>query len=213
MASAVSFFVFGFLVCLISFLLSLFNIRKEGKFSLLNHYPYELYRIEKRVNRLPWFFFCLGLLLISMTGLFLSIKSEGLSFPIGNVAVVLPFLAFLFLTFLSLYREKWHLFAFLAFCLLSLFLSMSYGFYLLTDALALERSFSKVAATILLIIAIAEVCLLANPLLYRYAKMEKKTIDGEKKLLRPKIIWLAFSEWLFLFLDLIAILLILFAVG
>lgn len=213
MASALTIFIFGIVVCLTSLIFSYFNIRKKDKFSFLNHYPYELFLISKKDNRIPWFFFCLGLLLLSSTGLCLSFKDEGLSFPIGYVAIVLPFLAFAFLTFLTLYREKWHLGAFLAFGLSSLFLSISFGFYLLTDSLAAERTFSHIAAVILLVLAIIELCLLVNPLLYRYAKMKKEVVDEEERLVRPRIIWLALTQWIYLLLDIVSTIIILLAIG
>lgn len=213
MASALITFISGLSICLICLITSLVRKRGEWHFSLLNHYPYEVFSIEKKVNRIPWFFFCLGLLVISSTGIFLLTKSEGLFFSIGNVALSLPFLVFAFLTFISLYREKWHLMAFLVFALASIFMDVSNGYYLLTDLVAQQRGSSLVYAIILLVVAIILMCLLVNPLIYRYAMMKKEEVEGEVILRRPRVIWLAFTEWIILFFDIASMILILLAVG
>lgn len=213
MASATIFFIAGTLVCVVSAVIALYNIGKSEEFSFLNQYPYELFRIQKKENRIPWFFFCLGLVVLSCIGLCLALKDDGLVFQIGNVALMLPFLAFGFLTYLTLYREKWHLSAFLIYALLSMFVAISFSFYLLTDTFAVRRSFSQAAGIVLLIFGIVELLLLVNPLLYRYAKMKKEVVDDEERIVRPKVIWLAFTEWLYFLLDLFAVIFIVLAVG
>lgn len=213
MANAVMTYIAGALICLVSLVISIIRVSRDWDFSLPNHYPYEVFCINKKTNRIPWFFFCLGLVILSSTGFFLLIKKEGLSFLIGNIALSLPFLLFSFLTFLSLYRERWHLFFFLIFSLFSIFLSVSYGYYLLTDLNAQQRSLSLVYAIILLVFGGIELCLLVNPFIYRYALMKKEEVEGDVILRRPKVIWLAFTEWLIFFIDLAMVIVILLAVG
>lgn len=213
MASALISFITGVVICIACLISSWVRIRNDWHFSFLNHYPYEIFCIEKRVNRIPWAFFCLGLLSISSTGLALLLKIEGLSFTIGNIALSLPFLFFAFLTFLSLYRERWHVCFFLLFSLFSIFMNTSYGYYLLTDLLAQQRAASLVCSIILFVLAGIELCLLINPSLYRYALMKKEKVEDEVILRRPKVIWLAFTEWIIFFLDIISVIVILLAVG
>lgn len=213
MASALITFISGTLICIVSLFSSIFRRRAEWHFSFLSRYPYEVFSIDKRTNRLPWFFFCLGLLIVSSTSIFLLRKEGGLTFTIGNIAVSLPFLLFSLLTFVSLYYERWHLAFFLLFSLLSMFLAVSYGYHLLTDLLAQQMPNSRVYAIILLIIALIELCLLVNPVLYRYAYMKKEKVEGNVVVRRPKVIWLAFTEWLIFLLDFLAMIFILLAVG
>lgn len=212
MTSAVILSIVGLSLLFISFLSSYILRKKAGEnFSLLNHYPYELFSFQSTKKYRLWFaLFCLGLLLISLSSIGLSTKSEGISYPFGAILLMIPFLLFIPLSFVTLYLERWHVALFIAFALSSILLDTSFMIFLLTNVDANQLVLPTVCAYIFLGVALIKAALLLNPKIFSYAKMNKKE-DGS--LVRPRLVMMAFDEWVILALDIVSLILVMLSLG
>jgi hypothetical protein len=189
--------------------------RQQEEYSFLSYFPYELFETSRAPHFLTGRIFeglYLCAFLLSTSVLFLP-GYEDISFSILIVIFyVATALGTLSLTLVSLSFPKQHLALFFLTGASMALKDAASGYYLVAIYRYNLEGYVLALAIVLFVFALIYALLFLNPRLKDWAKMKAvANPDGTASYVRPRPFVLAFSEWLFIGLDFLATLVILFA--
>ena len=181
----------------------------KDKFDFRSKFPYEMQ--DKSYFKYNWqvrflaLFFCLSLALFAVNAFDMR-HASSLSLAIG--VMILNAIVTMLLFFVSMKNASLHMILAIAqFALTFLSYAFVSNYVYFFNALDYPLFLGIVSSVFVLVILL----LLINPKLYRWMYLDKVEENGEIVIKRPKILLLAFYEWIFMLLTIILDLLIVIA--
>ena len=186
------------------------STNKPEKLSFLTGFPYEAY--EKKKNSVGFYALIVflaseALLNVSMFVNFFDASADVIGLLIlSSILTITMFFLIIRIHTLTASREKIHLTRFYLMGLGLLLLSSVNGIIFLNLSKGTENETAVLVTSIMqFVVALSCVFILINPRLKNWAQLEKVVDeDGGSSLKRPKPFVLAFSEWIIIFLSLLA---------